>query len=113
VIIVPTESTPEDVLLSYLVTEEAPDEFRILPVVQEVILSYFPEGEKVNITHLTPAIMACAAEIQMNVEAVDSNLDPDFIAPLIQELVAASLGLKRLWKVISRYSESHDLSAHI
>ncbi|MCP4124020.1 MAG: hypothetical protein GY751_19910 [Bacteroidetes bacterium] len=107
------EQNPEDILLSYLVTEEGDEEYSILPVIQQVILSYFPEGEKVNITQLSPAIMACAAEIQMSVEGLDPELDPDFMAPLIQELVAASLGLKRLWKVIARYGDNEHLASLI
>jgi hypothetical protein len=35
------------------------------------------------------------------------------MAPLIQELVAASLGLKRLWKVIARYGDSEHLESLI
>ncbi len=107
------QKTAEDILLSYLVTEEGPDEYSILPVVQQVILSYFPEGEKLNITQLSPAILACASEIQMNVEELDSSIDPDFMAPLIQELVASSLGLKRLWKVLIRYGSKDDLTSLI
>ena len=105
--------TTEDILLSYLVTEEGPDEYSILPVVQQVILNYFPEGEKLNINQLSPTILACASEIQMNVEEIDSSIDPDFMAPLIQELVAASLGLKRLWKVLIRYGKNDNLTSLI
>lgn len=106
-IIVPSQ---EETLMGYLVTEEGPEHFKILPVVQSIIESYFPENDKVNITQLSTSIMACASEIQMHIESLDPEIDPDFAAPLIQEIVASTLGLRRLWRVLARYQMRQNLT---
>ncbi len=98
-------SNQEEILLSYLVMEHDDEHFTILPVVEEIIKTHFPEGEALNIPQLAASISNCAAEIQLHIENLNHNLDPEYISPKIQEIVAASLGMTRIWKLINRFQE--------
>ncbi len=72
-------SNQEEILLSYLVMEHDDEHFTILPVVEEIIKTHFPEGEALNIPQLAASISNCAAEIQLHIENLNYDLDPEYI----------------------------------
>lgn len=86
----------------------------VSPEIMDIIRTHFPDGELIISMENTRAlVIQCAADIQFHLESTIEGLDPEKTNELVLKVLTSILGIKRVWKFIDQYYESHNTYADL